>query len=582
MLDTSSSTGFQNVIHSIEQGKFAPLFKGLAGLALIITIALVYLFIRFTGFNSETAMDQAQISRAIASGEGFSTKFIRPMALWQMDRADKTIPSGSFPDFLQPPVWPTLNTLPLLLVKKDWKMDPEKTYIYAGDRAIACFTILLFLATVVVGYFVARKLFDPQLALLGVILVLVTDLLWQFSLSGLPQIFVMLLLMIASWVILRAMAEQQDAPQAPPLKKWVMQALIGVLFALMTLSHWLTCWFFIGYLFFAFFYFRPRALPVAAIIAFAAVLAPWIIRTYSVSGHPFGIAMYPIAHGDLLVRSLDPAFDDLFYGFRLKMRLSIVEQMGSLFAFLGLNIAAGAFFVALFHPFKRPETAKFRWCVLSMWVCAVLGMAAYGQMDETLGDLQLHAVFIPLMIFYGLAFLLVLWNRLGFQHPLIRTVFHATLIVAAAIPMLLTLFSGSGRAVNWPPYIPPYISALGNMFEPREAICSDMPWAVAWYADRKSLLLPDSPKTMVRISDFDIMGAPIAGLFLTPITGDASLTSDILRGNYKQWAPLILRMPSLMPDYSSFPLRAAVAGPIDGQTVIYSDRDRWSAPPAKK
>jgi len=575
MLD-SSGKGFQDTLHSLEQGKFAPLVKSIAGVAIALGIAFLYLAIRFTGFDSETAMDQGQIARALASGEGFSTKYIRPLALWQLDRAEKHIPGGNFPDFLNPPLWPALNTIPLLMVRKDWTLDAEKAYIYAGDRAIAAFTILLFFAAVTVGYFIARRLFDPQLALLGVILVLVTDLLWKFSVSGLAQIFVMFLLLLASWVILRAMGEQLEAPQSPPLKKWLLQALVGVLFGLMTLSHWLACWLFIGYLFFAFFYFRPRLLPLIAIATFLLVLTPWVIRTWSVSGHPFGIALYPIAHDDPLVRSLAPNFDDLFYGFRQKMRVSIVEQMGTLFGFLGLNIAAGAFFLALFHPFKRPETAHFRWCVLAMWVGAVLGMAAYGQSTNVLGDLQLHAVFIPLMTFYGLAFLLVLWNRLGFQHTLMRLVFSTTLVIVAAIPMMLTLFSGTGRMINWPPYVPPYISALGRMFEPREALCSDMPWAVAWYANRKCLLLPDSPKTMVRISDFDIMNAPICGLYLTPVTGDASLTSEILRGRYKQWAALILRMPGVMPDYSSFPLRAAINGPVDNQTVLYADRDRWS------
>jgi hypothetical protein len=521
-------------------------------------------------------MDQAQIARNIASGHGFSTDYIRPMALWQLDRAEKPIPSGSFPDINQPPVWPTLNALPLLAVKKDWKMDGNKAYIYAGDRAIAVFTVVIFLAAVGVGYLVARRLFDPALALLGAILVLVTDLLWKFSLSGLAQIFVMLLLLVASWLILRAMGEQEEAPQAPPLKKWLLQALVGVVFGVMTLSHWLACWLFVGYVFFAFFYFRPRVLPVAAIITFLLVLTPWIVRTWNVSGHPFGLAIYPISGTDPLVRSLAPDFDNLFYGFRLKMRLSIVEQVGSLFAFLGLNIAAGAFFVALFHPFKRPETAKFRWCVLAMWVCAVLGMAAYGQSTDALGHLQLHVVFIPLMAFYGLAFLLVLWNRLGFTHPLVRIAFHTALVLLAAIPMILTLLSGTGKSINWPPYVPPYIAALGNMFQPREALCSDMPWAVAWYADRKCLLLPESPATMVRISDFDIMGASIHGLYLTPISGDARLTSEILRGPYKQWAALILRMPRAMPDFDRFPLRVPIPGPIDGQTVLYADRDRWS------
>jgi hypothetical protein len=571
MID-SSGKGFQTFVHSIEQGKFAPLLRSGAAGVLLITIALAYLFIRFTGFDSETAMDQAQISRALVSGEGYSTKFIRPVALWQLDRAEKPIPTGNFPDFLQPPLSPLVNMAPLLLAKDHWKIKPD-TFIYGGERAIAAFTILLFVAAVAVGYFVARRLFDPAVALLGTIIVFVTDLLWKFSLSGLSQILVMLLLLLASWAILRAMGEQEEAPKAPPLKKWLLQAAIGALFALITLSNWVACWFFVGYLFFAFFYFRPRLLPLTAIVAFVAVLAPWVVRTYLVSGHPFGIAIYPIGHGDPLVRSLSPDFADLFYGFRMKVRLGILDQMGNIFSFIGLNIAAGAFFVSLFHPFKRPETAKFRWCVLAMWVCAVIGIAAYGPVSGPVSDLQLHAVFIPLFAFYGLAFLLVLWNRLGFQHPLIRAAFNAVLVAVAAIPMLLTLFAGQGRMVNWPPYVPPYISILGEWYKPDEALCSDMPWAVAWYANRKCLLLPDSPATLVKISDFEIMGAPIRGVYLTPITNDAKFFSEIINGVYKKWTPLLLRQPKAIPN---FPFQTPFMA-MEGQIILYSDRDRWSS-----
>ncbi|MDD5198281.1 MAG: glycosyltransferase family 39 protein [Terrimicrobiaceae bacterium] len=571
-MNDSSGQGFQTFVHSIEQGKFAPLLRGIAGGVVLLTVVLLYLFVQFTGFDSPAAMDQGQISRSLASGEGFSTKYIRPMALWQLNHAGKAIPAGNFPDFIEPPLSPLVNTIPLLLAKAHWTMNP-KDIVYAGDRIIAFFSILLFLAAVAVAYCVARRLFDAQLAFIACLLVLVTDLLWQFSLSGLPHMLLLLLLMLASWAIVKAMDEQEDAPQAPALKKWLLQALIGALFGLMTLSHWLACWFFFGYLFFAFFHFRPRILPLAAIVGFAVVLTPWIVRNVLVSGHPFGIALYPLGQDPLLLRSLDPDFSDLFYGFKMKVRFGILDQVGKIFAYLGLNLAAGAFFVALLHPFKSPTAARFRWCVLAMWVAAVLGMAAYGPISGTVSELQLHAVFIPLMIFYGLAFLLVLWNRLGFQHSLMRLVFNVIIVFLAAIPMLLTLFAGQGRSINWPPYIPPYIAILGDWYKPKEALCSDMPWAVAWYANRKCLLLPDSPKTMVEISDYNVIGAPISGLYLTPITGDAKLLSEIAFGTYKQWGGIILRQPQ---SQRNFPLSVARPLPIDGKVILYSDRDRWS------
>lgn len=569
MLETSGS-GFQSFVHSIEQGKLAPLLRAIAGLVALVAVALLYLFIQFSGFDSPVAMEQGQISRSLASGEGFSTKTVYPLALWQFHRAEKPIPSGHLPDISQPPLSPLVNALPLLLAKSHWDMTP-KDVVYAGDRAIAIFSVLVFLAAVVVAYFVARRLFDAQLALIACLIILVTDILWKFSLSGLPQMLVMLLLLLTSLFIVRAMDEQHDAPQAPPLKKWLFQALIGVGFGLMTLSNWLACWFFFGYLFFAFFFFRPRLLPLAAILTFAVVLTPWVVRNVAVCGHPFGIAIYPLLDQPALLRSLEPDFSDLFYGFKQKVRIGIVSQIGSIVAYLGLNLAAGAFFLSLFHPFKRPTAAKFRWCVLAAWAAALIGMAAYGPIDGPVGALQLHSVFIPLMVFYGLAFLLVLWNRLGFQHSLMRLVFNVLIVLLAAIPMLLTLSSGA-RSINWPPYVPPYIGILGDWYKPDEAICSDMPWAVGWYANRECLLLPDSPKTMVEISDYLIMGAPIRALYLTPVSGDAPFMKDIASGTYKNWAGLILRNPKAV---EAFPLRT-VTGFMGGKIILLSDADRWS------
>ncbi len=564
-----SEEGFQSVVHSLEQGKFAAIFRGIAGGMLLIGITLLYLFVQFAGLSSEDAMDQAQIARAIASGEGFTTDYIRPLALWQLNRSGLDIPEDRFPDFSQPPLAPALNALPLLLVKDSWTMSP-KDLIYAGDRVIAATSILLFFVSVVVGYFVARRLFDPQLALTASILVLVTDLLWQISLSGLPHMLLLLLFTTSCYLILLAMGAQELGK--PGARAWLLQLGIGALFAAMTLTNWLACWFFFGYLFFAFFYYRPRVLPIAAVLTFAILLTPWIVRNITVSGHPFGLAIYPMGQEDLM-RTMNPDFSNLFYGFRQKFRLGVVDQLANLFGYLGLNMAAGAFFLALFHPFKRPETARFRWCILAMWVAALMGMAAYGPVLGLVATDQLHSIFIPVMTFFGLAFLLVLWNRLGFQAGIARLFFTASIVIVCAIPMLLTLFAAQGRSLHWPPYVPPYIGILGEWYQPDEALCSDMPWAVAWYAQRRCLLLPDSPKTMVDISDYEIIGRPIRGLYLTPVSGDVPFLSGIASGPYSKWGAFILRMPQQM---GGFPLKTYVTLPIEGQTVLYSDYDRWS------
>jgi hypothetical protein len=570
MLD-SSGKGFQTFVHSIEQGKFAPILKGGAGGIALLAITLLYLFIQFSGLDTATAMDQAQISRNLMMGEGFSTKYIRPLALWQLNRAEKEIPAEKFPDISQPPLFPALNVIPLSIVKGNLQMERD-VYIYPGDRAIAITSVLLFFAAALVGYFVARRLFDAQLALLATIVVLATDILWKFSLSGLSHSLLLLLLMSTAWLIVKAMDGQEETGMATS-KRWILAALIGAMFGLMTLTNWVACWLFFGYLFFAFFYFKPRILPLASIVVFALVLTPWIVRNVAVCGHPFGLAIYPMGR-EALMRSMEPDFAELFYGFKMHVRVGIIDQIGNLLSYLGLNLAAGAFFLALFHPFKRPTTAHFRWCVLAMWVLAVLGMAVYGPIRQPIAEVQLHSIFIPLFVFFGLAFLLVLWNRLGFQHSLMRLVFNVLIVFICGIPMLLALFAGQTRMVNWPPYVPPYIAVLEKLYKPDEAICSDMPWAVAWYANRKSLLLPESPKTMIEISDYEVLGQPIRGLFLTPVTGNLPLMSDIILGDYKPWAGPILRQPQMV---KGFPFRA-VTGTMEGQVVLYADHDRWSKP----
>ena len=57
--------------------------------AVLIALTLGNLFIFFRGLNSPQAMDQAQIAREIARGNGFATKFIRPIAYEQAKEAQR-------------------------------------------------------------------------------------------------------------------------------------------------------------------------------------------------------------------------------------------------------------------------------------------------------------------------------------------------------------------------------------------------------------------------------------------------------------------------------------------------------------
>ncbi len=567
---STGEIGVQAALHSLEQGKLASIIKWAMIVVLIVALVLVYLFVKFRGFSTVTAMDQAQIARSIAAGDGFSTKFIRPLAIWQLEQGGKTVPTEKFPDFYQSPLNPMVNSIPLKVIESSWKMTPTDL-IYAGDRAIAVTAVVIFLLSVVVWYFIGSKLFDPKLALVGCAIILLTDMMWQFSLSGLPQMLMLLLFSIALLLTIVAMELRE---RLLPMLGALFGA--GVCFGLMILAHGLAAWIFVGWLAFAVIYFQPRGL--AGLTALAAVLIivlPWMARNYSVSGNPFGLAIYDaISIGKPeqgYLRSIEEAPSVEGFGIFNKLKGGVSLQIEQIFAYLGMNLVAGAFFLALMHPFRSPVTSALRWCLLPMWLGAVAGMGIFG-VEGVISSNQLHVLFVPIFAFYGLAFLLVLWSRLELGYPILRLLFLTVVIFLCAIPLLATMFGGRGAAIQWPPYVPPFIAVLGDWFEEDEIVASDMPWAVAWYADRKSLLLPDTVKTFNRINDYERLGGPVNGLYLTPVTGNLPLFSDIYKGAYKDWALLITRPPRV--DGFSLPFFTAL--PIDGECMIFADRDRWN------
>src|SRR5207248_9584266 len=105
-------------------------------------------------------------------------------------------------DTYKAPLPPLVDAVALIFVTPHWKMS-VRTLVYSGDRAIAIMSIFLFLASVVVLFFTAQRLFDRRLALLACGLVLLCDAMWQYSVSGLPQMLLLLLFNVAIYLLVR-------------------------------------------------------------------------------------------------------------------------------------------------------------------------------------------------------------------------------------------------------------------------------------------------------------------------------------------------------------------------------------------
>jgi hypothetical protein len=569
----------QRAVHAIEAGAASVWVRRGLAVAGVLAIAVIFMY-NFRGLATSQAMDQAQIGRSIARGQGWHTNYIRPRAIGQLQSHGKDVTSRVWTDTYSAPLPPLVDAIALLPVKKHWKIS-TRDFVYSGDRAIAIAAILLFFGSLVIQFFTAWRLFDRWLALVACTLVLLCDTMWQYALSGLPQMLLLFLFNATLYVLVRAIEAKYRGGAVGP---WLVA--VGAGFGLLALTHGLTIWIFIPVLIVSAFFFRPRGWAAAlALSAFLVLYVPWLIRNWIVCGNPAGLAFYSVLDG--LGRSETSWLRDIIFNhegvgpaaFRDKMLGNIIVDMGRIFEFLGWSVVAVMFFASALHLFRRTETNIFRWFLFAMWVGAVLGMAVFGLNEEQgVASNQLHLLFIPLMTCYGLAWLMVQWNRLGLRLPFARTSFVVLLFLLCTFPIINSLYGmllGSPRIpLRWPPYVPPSIGVINDWMAPNEITASDMPWAVAWYADRPSILVPSSIKTVTDLSDYGTLGAPIVSLYLTPVSGSDNKLRDIIKGEYHEWMPAILRT-----DVSKLPFKwGSLALGFENECVFLADHDRSHGP----
>ena len=119
---------------------------------ILVSLAIISIFFTFKGLSSPRGMEQAQIGREIARGNGYSTKVIRPVALKQMEDANKEKPRlENLPDTYHAPLKPCVYAAVLKATdasdNQRWRM-PQKSNIYQLDRVIAATCVIFFLISI--------------------------------------------------------------------------------------------------------------------------------------------------------------------------------------------------------------------------------------------------------------------------------------------------------------------------------------------------------------------------------------------------------------------------------------------------
>ncbi|MCX7914727.1 MAG: hypothetical protein N3A53_00280, partial [Verrucomicrobiae bacterium] len=380
--------------------------------------------------------------------------------------------------------------------------------------------------------------------------------------------------------------------QPPVIAVWIWLGLSAVTLGLCFLTRYAAIAFLLPFTWYVTRILRGRGAALGAtlyVLVALMILSPWLVRNWKLSGNPFGIAHYDIArntgvfNADLLPRSLDPVEDDQLaeaWSLRKVASRFLTDTRRQIFAWLptvGPWLLLGLFATGVMYRFRRDDVVRLRHVLIGACAALIVTVSLSGSCSERdlAGDLtgdNLMWLFVPLITVYAVAFFYLLLDRIPFRYPLTRGLAIATFAFLNVLPLIYTLLPPRKGNYEYPPYMPPVTRAVAEWFDRHEIGCSDLPWAMAWYGDRRCVWLPATIEEFYEIHDFIIPRERkgFAFLMLTPYMLDRPLTTQLFKGEYRGWSTVVRgRMPE------RFPLRAATTLPPGNDQFLFADRTRW-------
>jgi len=584
----------QEFIHSLEEGTGARAMKWVGFVVTFITLAVAYDLRGWRNFSSPEAMDAAQLARNLAEGRGFTTQHIRPASLYLLgNKSGSGSLTNAHPDLANAPAWPILlsGAMRVLPLRYEMSVD-DTTHRFQPELAIAWVNQGLFLVALLLTWRLGRVLFDSLVAWLSTAGLLGADLLWRFSISGLPTMLALVLMLLLA--VLLVAAERGGREETWGAAKLYLAALMaGALAGALGLTRYGLAVLVLPVMFFFNVCFNPRGLSLglAALVGFGAVITPWLLRNHELSGRLFGtagLAAYETTDrfpGDRLVRLLNPEndlthedlrqvdFNEMLY--KLGDRLPGVLQND--LPRLGGSWVTGLFLAALLMRFRSPSLAQLRLftvlCLPFLVVVQALGQTRLTALSPDVNGENLLVVLAPLVFVLGTGMFAVLLDQLELPPFAGRNIVIGAFLVVMCAPMLFTLGRTPRSPMAYPPYHPQVIQERAGWLGERELMMSDMPWAVAWYGRRDCVWLPANVA-----EGFHTVNAvrPVHALYLTALTLDQRLVSELLESEDRVWGDFAANAVVKREIPDNFPLKFAFTEGFPHQLFL-ADRERWKA-----
>ena len=235
----------QDLVYSLDAGAGLKIIRTLLFCLFILGLVVIFTGRQFRGFNSEAAMDSAQLARNMARSNRYVTQVVRPVTIAQVsaNTFDGDARVELHPELFRPPVYPAIlagafkffnlvgvNLFPTSEGFKGALFYPAEQWVIVPiNHTFSLMTGLML-------YLLGRKLFSHRIGLLGTFTYFMSLMVWEDGLQGTGIPVVSFFVISAVYFSLLSILNRRERS---PAWKWMLLLLISVGFsALAFLTHY--------------------------------------------------------------------------------------------------------------------------------------------------------------------------------------------------------------------------------------------------------------------------------------------------------------------------------------------------------
>ena len=545
--------------HWLEFGQGNRIVRVLCLIAFVVTFSAYLGYKRFHGPGSEAIFEEALVARNLAQGKGFSSSVIFPQAVAALERQQSRLmlPAETLPDLYHAPFYSAVlagvlavfgGTLDEIVWLDPIPVASGDLPAFNGDYFLLCTNIVLFWIACALTYWLGHRLFSARVGLISLLALLFSAGIWDGVLAVNGVVLLMDLFIIAFLLWSYCEKFTQEKISSPGEWRFPLLCLaIGMVLGLIFLTEYSAGLSLFGFLTYIVVRFRGRHLSWAmamTLLGFLIISVAWCSRNIELTGQPLGLAGQnlalkagdPTADPETVKSRFDPEGPPLSLRKVFNKGLKGLEENFSGRIWTGgAYLFSGFFLIGALYRFKRDEVNVLRWCALGLSMLLIAGQPFF---NDGLSE-RLAAVYLaPLMIIFGVGFLMILIDSTRARSELEKLVWTAAVLGLHSLPLVHNLAEPRRLPFTYPPYHPSVMALTRTLImdnvKPGYAFMADVPAGVAWYSQQPVWAQPETYSGYAEA----LLHQDIAALFLSPKVLDQPYFSQLLKPGFMSGAEI--------------------------------------------